>query len=299
MRSLLARPLSKGVALILTGTLLISFGDALAKWLSATYPTAQIVFLRSSSGLLLVFLFVLASGRLGDLKTRRPGWHALRGLLTVCIMLGLFYALANIPMVEVEAIIHAAPLFVALCAPLFLGERVTSAGWAAVVVGFLGILVILRPDPDRFHVAHVYALGCAAAYGAIILLGRRLSATESVLALNFYIYPLAVVVAAFLVRGSWISPTPADWLLFALFGCCATVAIFCFVAALRYLDATLAATLEYVTLIWVTLIGFWIWRERPDLLTAAGILLVVGSGIHIVRHSTRRIDAEILRTPEH
>jgi len=288
-----------GILLLLAATLVVALADATAKWLSATYPTSQIIFLRSSTGLVLVTLFICLFGRFSDLRSRRLHWHGVRAGLITVTMLGVYYALANIPMVEVEAIGHAAPFIVGLLSPLFLKERVSGHNWLAIAVGFLGILIILRPDPERFHIAHVYMFFCAISYGLLILIARRISDTESVLAINFYIYPLTVLVTAFIVRGVWVPPTPGDWGMFLLQGVFATTATLLFLAGLRTVDATLAATLDYTTLIWVSVIGFSVWGESPDALTAVGILLIVASGIYIVRHSTKKIDESIVQTSEH
>lgn len=288
-----------GILLLLAATLVVALADALAKWLAADYPVAQIIFVRSSIGLVLVTLFIACFGRFRDLRSRRMHWHLTRAGLITVTMFGVYYALGSIPMVEVEAIGHAAPFFVALLAPWFLKERVTREKWLAIALGFAGILVILRPDPERFHLAHVFMVLCAASYGALILIARRISDTESVLAINFYVYPLTVAVTALVSRGGWVAPGAADWGLFGLQGVFATVAVLLFIAGVRHVEATLAATLDYVTLIWVSLIGFAVWDEVPDLLTAAGIVLIVASGIWVVRHSSRQIDESIVQTSEH
>jgi drug/metabolite transporter (DMT)-like permease len=288
-----------GILLLLAATLVVALADASAKWLSATYPTSQIIFVRCTIGLVLVTLFIAVFGSFRDLRSRRLHWHGVRAGLITVTMLGVYYALSSIPMVEVEAIGHAAPFFVGLFSPWFLRERVTGHNWLAIAVGFVGILIILRPDPERFHLAHVYMLLCAASYAALILIARKISDTESVLAINFYIYPLTVLVTAFISSQVWVPPTPADWGMFLLQGLFATAATLLFIAGVRSVDATLAATLDYTTLIWVSVIGFTVWSEVPDALTAAGILLIVASGIYVVRHSTRQIDESIVQTSEH
>jgi drug/metabolite transporter (DMT)-like permease len=288
-----------GILLLLAGTLVVALADALAKWLTATYPTSQIIFVRATTGLVLVTLFILVFGNFRDLRSRRLHWHGTRAALITVTMLGVYYALAHIPMVEVEAIGHAAPFFVGLLSPWFVRERVTGHNWLAIAVGFVGILIILRPDPERFHIAHVYMCFCAMSYALLILIARKISDTESVLAINFYIYPLTVVVAGGIASTVWVAPTPADWGMFLLQGVFATTATLLFIAGVKQVEAALAATLDYTTLIWVSVIGFAVWGESPDLLTAAGILLIVASGIYVVRHSTRQIDESIVQTSEH
>jgi drug/metabolite transporter (DMT)-like permease len=293
-------PRAQGIACILAATLTIAVADALTKWLAATYSTPQMAVIRCVLGTLYMAAFVVATDRIADLRTRNIGGHMLRAILVALVILGVFHALGRIPMFEVEAIGHAAPFFVALLAPMLLGEKVTGHNWLAIGVGFLGVLIILRPDPDHFHVAHVIMFGCALLYGVLILLARRLSRTETTIALTFYIYPpSALVAAAAMAHLPWLAPTWTHWLLFALQAAVATLSTLLFIAGVRRIDATLAATLDYTTLIWVTLIGYAIWGERPDPVTFCGIVLIVAGGLYIVRHSTRRLDASIVQQVEH
>ncbi|MBI1732800.1 MAG: DMT family transporter [Gammaproteobacteria bacterium] len=294
------RPRALGIAYILAATLLVALADALTKWLSADYGTPQIAFIRCTLGALYMTAFVIVTRRLADLRTRRLEGHMARALLVALVILGVFYALAKIPMIEVEAIGHAAPFFVALLAPVFLNEKVTGHNWLAIGVGFLGVIIILRPDPGHFHVAHVIMFGCALVYALLILLARGLSRTETTIALTFYIYPPSAVIAAItLWHSQWLPPAGLHWLLFALQSLFATLATIFFIAGLRRVDATLTATLDYATLIWVALLGYAIWGEKPDPITFVGIVLIVIGGVYIVRHSTRRMDESIVQQVEH
>jgi drug/metabolite transporter (DMT)-like permease len=300
LRKLRERPGALGIAYLLSATLLIALADALTKWLSASYGTPQIALIRCVLGTLYMTAFVIATRRTAELRTRRAAGHMLRALLVAAVILGVFYSLARIPMLEVEAIGHAAPFFVALLAPILLKEKVTGHNWLAIGTGFLGVLIILRPDPHHFHVAHVVMFGCALIYAVLILLARGLSRTESTLALTFYIYPPSAVIAAAAVWYSqWATPTAVHWLLFGLQSLFATLATVFFIAGVRRIDATLAATLDYTTLIWVAVLGFVIWGEMPDPITFSGIVLIVAGGVYIVRHSTRRMDESIVQQVEH
>lgn len=298
--SLRTNPRALGIAYIIAATLLVALADALTKWLSAFHGTPQIAFIRCCFGALYMTAFVLATNSWQQLRTQRLGGHMLRALLVAGVILGVFYALGRIPMIEVESIGHAAPFFVAVLAPVWLKEQVSGHNWVAIGVGFLGVLVILRPDPDHFHIAHIVMFACALGYSLLILLARGLSRTETTLALTFYIYPPSVLITAlFLWHQPWLPPTPAHWCVFALQSLVATLATLFFIAGVRRVDATLTATLDYVTLIWVALLGYAFWGEKPDPITFCGIVLIVGGGIYIVRHSTRKMDATIVQQVEH
>ena len=298
--SLQNNPRALGITYIVVATLFVALADAFTKWLSASYATPQIAFIRCSFGAFYMTAYVLASNRFRDLRTQRPGGHMTRALLVAGVILGVFYALAKIPMIEVEAIGHAAPFFVAMLAPVWLKEHVTGHNWVAIGVGFLGVLIILRPDPVHFHVAHIVMFVCALGYSLLILLARGLSRTETTLALTFYIYPPSVLITALFLWGRpWLPPTLTHWGLFALQSLVATLATLFFIAGVRRVDATLTATLDYITLIWVALLGYAVWGEKPDPITFCGIVLIVCGGIYIVRHSTRKLDASIVQQVEH
>ncbi len=295
-----SHPRVLGIFYILAATLLVALADALTKWLSDSYGTPQMAFIRCTFGVLYVTAFVILSGRLTDLRTTRLPWHMARAVLVACVILGVFNALANIPMIEVEAIGHAAPFFVALVAPAWLKEPVTGHNWLAIGVGFLGVLIILRPDPGHFHIAHLIMFGCALAYALLILLARKLSETETTLALTFYIFPPSMVITGVYAWFSdWLPPTAWHWGVFAAQSFFATIATLLFIAGVRRVDATLTATLDYTTLIWVALLGFAFWGETPDLITFFGIVLIVCGGVYIVRHSTRKMDESIVQQVEH
>ena len=156
-----------------------------------------------------------------------------------------------------------------------------------------------RPEPGHFHIAHLVMLTGALGYGLLILLARKLSTTETVFATSFYIYPPTALLGGLASVGSWMPPTPLDWLLFFACGLVLTVATLMFIAGVKHVDATLAATLDYTTLVWVAIIGLVIWHEKPDPVTFAGILVIVAAGIYIVRHSTRRLDESLVQTADH
>ena len=279
--------------------MLVAAGDALAKWLLAIYPLMQFTCIRSSFGVFIILGFLVATGKLKQLRTKRMPWHMLRAGLVAYVMTAVFYALDNIKMVEVEAIGHAAPLFVGLLSPFMLKERVSAHNWFAIGVGFCGVLIIVRPQPGHFHIAHLVMLSGALGYGLLILLARKLSTTETVFATSFYIYPPTALMAGAASVSSWMPPTGLDWLLFFACGLVLTVATLMFIAGVKHVDATLAATLDYTTLVWVAIIGLVIWHEKPDPITFIGILVIVAAGIYIVRHSTRRIDESLVQTADH
>ncbi len=272
-----------GIGFMLVGTVFFALADALAKWLVAGYPVLQVAWLRSIMGLILIGGVALVSGRTAQLRTERPGWHLFRGLLSVAVSVSMFYGLKHIALAEFVAILFATPFFVALLSPWILREPVPARAWLAIGVGFMGILLVARPVPGHFHPAHLVTLGVAVMLSGLYLTARILSTTESALALNFHIYPLSFLTLSWPATHQWVAPDAQAWLLFVLLGVTATMALWLLIQAMRHAPPALVAPMDYVRLVWITLLGYFIWGELPDLTTWCGIALIVANGIYVLR----------------
>ena len=273
-----------GILFMLAGTFLYTTTDALSKWLVASYSIGQVLLIRSVGGILLIFLAALLAGRTAQLRTVRPAWHLLRSAISALLLVGLFYGVKHIPLAEFVSIIFASPFFIALLSPWLLGEKVSRHSWIAIACGFIGILIVTRPTPDHFHIAHLVMLGVAVLVALLVITARRLALTESSYALNFYLYPVTIIVSCRWALVDWIPPTPTDWLLFLALGCSATAALGCTIQAIRYSRPAIVAPIDYIRMIWVILIGYFIWGEIPKSLTWIGIVIIVISGVYIVSH---------------
>ena len=272
-----------GISFMLAATVFYSLSDALGKWLVADYPILQVAWLRNVVGLILLTAVAVIGGRIMQLRTQRLGWHFLRSMISLTVTVCMFYGLKHITLAEFVAIIFATPFFVALLSPWLLGEQVPAGTWMAIAVGFAGILLVARPLPGHFHLAHLVTLFVAVMLSFLYIIARTLSTTETALALNFHIYPLSILLLAFPVTNHWVAPDTQAWILFALLGTCATLALWCILQAMRYAPPALVAPIDYARLIWITLLGYFIWGELPDGITVCGIVLIVASGIYVLR----------------
>ncbi len=299
MCSTAKRNLYKGTVITLAATLLVCLLDVLAKTMVAIYSPFQISFLRSLIGFMIICGYIAVTGNARELSTRRPGLHCIRAVFTLALYVIFFYAIAHIPLVEIEAIAHSAPFYVALLAPVLLNEKVAASQWLAILTGFGGIMIILRPDPARFHIAYVYMVFAAMAYAGLLITARKMRDSETLLAMNFYMYPLAVIVLAYFGIANWQRPEPLHWLAFITMGIFGALAIFLFIYAIQFIEATQAAVLDYFTLAWASIFGYLFWHEFPDALTLAGIFLIVVSGIYIIRHSARATDESLIESLDH
>lgn len=263
-------------------TLCFAIADALAKLLTEQYPFMQVIWLRGFFGLLLIGGVILGSGNLQHFATRRPGWHLSRTLVGIVLTAGIFTGLKYLPLAEVTALVFANPLIIALWSSLVLKEPVRRSTFVAILLGLAGVILVVRPTPDHFHFAHLFMLGFAAATAFLIITARRLSDTESVLALNFYLYPGILVFASFWAFRNWVAPDLLDWLIFFGISFFATVALFSVTKAMRYALPTRVAPFDYTRIIWTVLIGYIFWGEMPDAITWMGILIIVSCGLYIV-----------------
>jgi len=270
---------------MLVATLLFALTDALSKWLVESYSIIQIVWIRSIVGLLLFGIYVIVIKKPQQLKTANAGWHLLRGLLSVALLFSLFYGIKHIPLAEYVALIFSVPILAAIFSPWFLNEKVSTYTWSVIGIGFIGILFIARPTPDHFHIAHLVMLGAATAMAMLMITARKLSKTETLASLNFYLYPITIIVCAYGALQSWKAPGLLDWSLFILLGISATTALGCVIQAVRYAKPSIVLPIDYIRIIWIILIGYFIWDEIPDLMTWIGMLIIVSSGFYIVRHN--------------
>ena len=253
-----------GIAYALAGSVLFSLGDSTGKWLTGDYPVMQVAWLRSCMGLCLIGGFALFTGRLQQLKTSNPGIHVFRSFMSCGTIIIIFYALKHIPVAEYVSLTFAAPFIIALLSPLVLKEKVSMHSWIAIIVGFLGILLVLRPTPDHFHIAHIASLGVAVSIAVLSVTARLMAKAESPIALNFYIYPANIFISAWWAMDNWVSPPLFDCFLFLMLGTCSTAALGCFIQSLRYARPAVVAPIDYARMLWMVTIGYLVWeRCRP------------------------------------
>ena len=269
---------------MILATVFFCLADVMGKWLTEVYPVIQVTWLRSVVGLIAVFIITAATGNLGNLKTRRPLWHGLRSVSSAFMVLFIFYGLKHIPLAEFVSLTFSIPFFVALFSPWLLKEKVTRESWSAIAIGFIGVMFILRPTPDHFHIAHLTTLLLAFMASLMLISARYLSTTENRWSLNFYLYVANIILFGYWALDYWVNPPPVHLLMFIVLGVSQTAALASYIEALRLAQPAVIAPLDYVRLIWTIIAGYVIWQEIPDQYTWTGIIIIVASGIYIVRH---------------
>jgi drug/metabolite transporter (DMT)-like permease len=256
--------------------------DLCAKWLLADYSLEQFVFLRSVLGLLVFLSISRWYGGWNSLKTRRWRWHLLRTVLASIAMFGFFFGLSRMPLVETLTLAFTAPLIVtALSVPL-LGEHVGWRRWTAVVFGFAGVLIILRPGSGLLTPASFAVLAAAVAYAGLAITSRKLAATETTLSMTVYVISGPLLISALFVPGNYTNPTASSWFFFVLAGICSAAAWVGLVGGYRRASPAILAPFEYTALIGAAIAGYWIWGEVPDRWVILGGLVIIFSGLFVV-----------------
>ena len=257
--------------------------DLCAKEILSTYSLPEFILARSVFGLL-IFL-ILAPRFFGGfkmLRTTRLGWHLLRTALAIGAMFGFFYGLSKMPLVNALTLGFTAPLMVTALSVPFLGEHVGWRRWAAVVVGFIGTLIMLRPGSGDFSFASFTILVAAFCYACQAITARHL-ATESTLSLAVYVVAGPLLCAIFLIDGdNWITPDFTGWALMSAAGICSAVAWVGFINGYRGSSPAILAPFEYVALIGGAIAGYLIWDEVPDRWVVIGAATIIASGLYVV-----------------
>ena len=269
--------------------------DLCAKQVLEDYPLTQFVLVRSVIAILIMLMLAPRFGGLDALKTREIGWHLLRSLFAIGAMFGFFYGLAHMPLVNALTLGYTAPLIVTALSAIVLGDEVGWRRWSAVMLGFVGVLVMLRPGQQAMSFAEVAVLIAAACYASQAITARKLSGTESTLSLSLYIIVGPLVVAAISIDAdAWISPDTVGWVLMTTAAIGSVVAWIGFINAYRSVSPAILAPLEYVALIGGAIAGYLLWDEVPDRWVVAGALIIVASGLFVVyrgRSSKQRTTA--------
>lgn len=305
---------SKGIVLVIAGMFFFSLHDTIVKWISGDYPAHEIVFFRSFFALLPILMIGYRDGGMSTLKTNRPFFHIIRGFCWFVAFSFFYLAIAALPLAESYALFFSAPLFITMFSVLLLGERVASQKWIAISAGFLGVLLIMRPAARLFNPAAIFAVLSAMTYAISVVLTRRLGKTDSGVAMAFYttiIYLFGSSVVGivlgnghfatgkpatlqFMLR-AWVMPDLRDFGLMALCGLMAGLGFYALSQAYRLTQATTIAHYEYTAVPFSILWGFLIWRDIPDIQTLAGMILVVGGGIYIVRREIAKKQKPVVK----
>jgi drug/metabolite transporter (DMT)-like permease len=279
----------KGIALILASTVFLGASDVTAKYLSATMPSVEIAWIRFLTFALIMSPAMFRGSPLFALRTERLGLQLMRGAALVGSSLFFISGLRYLPIAEASATGFVAPLFVTALSIVFLSEKVGVRRWLATAVGLLGVLIILRPGTSAFHVAAFFPLVSAVAWACTLIMTRMMSGREHVLTTMTYSSIAGLCILSALVPFVWVTPSWHDIAFGVFIGVASTAGQWIVVLAFRYADASVLAPFSYTQLLWVSILGFMVFGEVPDIWTVAGAIFIVGSGLYTAhRERVRR-----------
>jgi drug/metabolite transporter (DMT)-like permease len=235
----------------------------------------ELMELRSVLGLVLLYPLIHFNGGLAIVKTTRLRLHVGRNLIHYCAQLGWFFALTLIPIGQVVAIEFTMPIWTAILATTFLGERMTIWKVAAIVLGLVGVLVIVRPAAGEINQGQLIALAAAVGFGISIALVKSLTRTESTLSIIFWMLVVQSVAGLAPTLAAWVWPAAAIWGWIVMIAICGTFAHFCLARAMLYADATIVIPMDFLRVPLTATIGWLIYGERLDMLTIVGAALIL------------------------
>ncbi len=274
--------LLRGVMLIMLAVFLFSSMDTLAKLALKSYPLHPLIWARYAVHL--VFMLILFAPRMGLqlIKTKRVGLQTLRGLLLVGST-GFFYlSLQYLPLAEAAAISFVAPVIVTALSGPMLGERVTARHWLAVILGFAGVLVIIRPNGGLLTFAVVFPLSTAILFALYQIVTRKLAGRENPFTSLFYTALVGAVITSTILPFAWVPPTPTQAGLMIAIGCLGGFGHFLLIRAVELASPIALAPFVYTQLLWSTVLAFLVFHELPDAVSLLGMLVIVAAGLMAV-----------------
>lgn len=276
-------PTTRAILWSLLSGVLFSLMSTLVKYTGQSLPTPIVVFGRSLFGLLLITPFIALIGARRVFTTYRWQLQIMRCIIGVTAMSCTFYALARLPMVDVTAINFSKPIFILLLAAIFLREKVTPLQWFLTIIGFLGILVILRPEPSHFDPNYLIAVLAAILVSIAITLVKELTSSESPFSVLAWFSLASTVLSLPFALIYWQPLTNADWIGLFATGAVGIIAQFCVIRSYALAPASYLAPLGYINIFYTAMFGFLVFDHIPDLYSISGATIIMVSTFYLMR----------------
>jgi len=259
-----------------------SLMDIIVKW-SVDYPIGQVLFFRGFFGIIFYF-FIIPRERLHNFyQTKRAGLHLLRCLSGLIALVSIFIALRELPLATVVSISFASPIFATILSIFFLSEKVGIFRWLAVVIGFIGILVITEPGITELNIYYIFPIIFCLGLSYVAITIRQLSSTEPVWLISFYFSFSITLLSLFTIPQGWVMPSFNHFILLSLVGIFGGVANLWLSQSYKYSEVSLVTPLKYLALVFAIFFGYLIWDEVPTIKTLMGAFLVIISTLIIFR----------------
>ncbi|MDR1936068.1 MAG: DMT family transporter [Candidatus Accumulibacter sp.] len=278
----------RGIVMALLATVAYAVVDALSKYQAREYPVMMIVWARYFVPLALLLAVFLPRRGARMLRTAFPLVQAIRGVLLTAGTVFIVFAYRVMPMAEAQAISFIHPVLLTVLAVVFLGEKVSLAGWSAVLIGFSGVLIIVRPGGGLFTPAAFLPLGLALCFSSYQIFTRLIAGRENSLNSLFCVLLVGSLAMSVALPFSWSDPTPKGLFFFALIGVSSGIGHFSTIKALELAPASLLAPFAYIQLLWVGILGVLAFGDFPDTITLFGMAVVVAGGLFVAASRRRQ-----------
>ncbi len=280
----------KAIILNLSAWVMLPVMDGFAKYLSSTLPILQITWSRYFFTVVFVLPIMLVFFRKNLTWTEQPKLQLIRGLLLFCANILFFYSISIISLAKALTLAFIAPLIVTLLSPILLGEKVGFRRWAAVIVGFIGSLIVIRPGFVEFNLASFAALGTGTMYGFYLIVTRKLHNSDNPLLTLLLTGTVGAILGSIIMPTVWVQPTINEWYMMFAIGFFASIGHFFLILSLRYADASKLAPFSYFEIVPNIIIGYFFFNNFPNQWHFLGLFIIISSGIYIFRR-------EILNMP--
>lgn len=268
-----------GIGLMLAGVWAFSFGDALGKYIVATYPVGQLLFLRAIASLLLLSPLIWRS-RAAFRALERPGLHLLRVVLSTLEVAAFFVAVIYLPLADVITFYLACPIFVTALSAIVLREQVGWRRWCAVGVGFCGVLIAMRPSAQTISWPALIALGGSTCFAVLMLITRSLRGASDVVLASAQ-FAGTLVFGALLLPFGWVTPSLPGFGLFAAAGTISVGALLCVNRSLKLAPASVVVPYQYSMIVWAVMFGYIVFGDAPSPATLIGAAIIIAAGFYI------------------
>jgi len=287
-----------GIGFMLVAVFLFGLNSAIGKWLVAKYPVGEFMLIRSTLTLILLSPFIWYAGRAAFANAPRPGLQLLRIVFSSAEVAMFFWAVSYLPLADTTTFYLAGPIYVTALSVLLLRERVGWRRWTAVLIGFAGVVIALRPSSSSFTLPALIALSGSVIYALVMITTRALRETNDITLMTTYFIG-AVAFGAATVPFGWVTPAPRDILFFCGVACANILAQFCVIRSLKRASASVVVPYQYTLIIWSVVFGWQMFGELPDAYTIGGAAIIVAAGLYIfwrervVARQTPAVPAEL------
>ncbi len=273
----------KAIVLNLSAWVMLPIMDGFAKYLSTTLPVLQITWSRYFFTVVIVLPVMLIFFRKNLTWTEQPKLQLIRGLILFCANILFFYSISIISLAKALTLAFIAPLIVTALSPVLLGEKVGFRRWAAVITGFIGSLIVIRPGFVEINLASIAALGTGVLYGFYLIVTRKLHNSDSPLLTLLLTGVVGLIIGSMIMPTVWVQPTITEWYMMFAIGFFASIGHLFLILSLKYADASKLAPFGYFEIVTNIIIGYFFFNHFPDYWHFLGLFIIISSGIYIFR----------------